>query len=83
MNNADIPTMHTDRNGNDGVEERPSICIVPARVELPEQIAQRAREIAHTSDDPEKRVGDYLDEACMLDITYYFDGDQLDIRPDN
>lgn len=79
MSRPEAPDMHAE-DGNDSVEENTSICTAPAWVNLPEHVAQQAREIARTSENPEKRVGDFLDSAVMLDITYYSDGDKMDIR---
>lgn len=80
---SEMTDSHTDSDQSDSDSERTSIHTVPARVDLPVQIVQRAREIARQSDNPEKRVGDYLDEACLLDITYYTNGEPVDIEQDN
>lgn len=74
----DQRTSNTEPDdGLGSVKERESIPIVPVRVDVPEETAQRAREIARNSDNPEKRVGDYLDEAMMLNITYYDDDEPI------
>lgn len=68
-NNAGNSDIHTNECGD-------LRCTIPLRIEVPEIIADRARSIA--ADNPEA-AADYLDEACLFDVTYTDDGQPIDM----